>query len=133
LAATLQTALTFSGNSVTLELDESKRIEAKITQVAVGNGRYHGAGMCVCPAALIDDGLLDVTVIRYLSLAELVWNLPALYNGRIYSHPKVEWCRAKSVKADSRETALIEIDGEPLGRLPIEISVLPKAIRVWMP
>ena len=133
LAATLQTALTFSGNSVTLQLDESKKIEAKITNVAVGNGQYHGAGMWVCPNASIDDGILDITVIRYLSVPELVWNLTALYNGRIYSHPKVESYRATRVNADSRETALIEIDGEPLGRLPIEISVLPKAIRVWMP
>jgi len=133
LAATLQTALTFSGNSVTLRLDESKRIEAKITNVAVGNGQYHGAGMWVCPGASIDDGLLDVTVIRYLSLLELVRNLPALYNGRIYSHPKVQSHRVKVVHADSREPALIEIDGEPLGRLPIEVSVLPKAIRVLIP
>ena len=125
LAATLQTALTFSGNSVTLRLDESKRIEAKITNVAVGNGQYHGAGMWVCPGASIDDGLLDVTVIRYLSLLELARNLPALYNGRIYSHPKVQSHRVKVVHADSREPALIEIDGEPLGRLPIEVSVLP--------
>src|SRR6058998_1020964 len=49
LAATLQTALTFSGNGVMLELDGTKKIETKITQVAIGNGRYHGAGMCVCP------------------------------------------------------------------------------------
>jgi diacylglycerol kinase family enzyme len=89
--------------------------------------------MWVCPGASIDDGLLDVTIIRYLSLPELVWNLPVLYNGRIYSHPKVESFRAKRVLADSREPALIEIDGESLGRLPIEVSVLPKAIRVLMP
>lgn len=132
LIATLQTALNFSGNSVTLKIDGSDAMEEKITNVAVGNGQYHGAGMWACPRASISDGILDVTVIRYLSLFELLKGLPVLYNGRIYTHPKVTACRAKRIEAKSRETALIEIDGEALGRLPIEISIVPNAIRVLM-
>jgi diacylglycerol kinase (ATP) len=130
LTSTLGAALAFSGNSVRLQLDDSTRIETKITNIAVGNGQYHGAGMWICPGAIIDDGLLDVTVVRYLTLPELVRNVPILYNGGIYSHPKVDSYRVKHLTAESRETALIEIDGEPVGRLPIEISVLPQAIRV---
>ena len=104
-----------------------------MTNVVVGNGQYHGGGMWVCPRASIDDGVMDVTLIRDLTLFELVKSLPALYNGRIYEHPKVESYRAKQVHAVSDDLALIEIDGEPLGRLPIEISVLPGAIRVLLP
>ena len=133
LLATLQTALAFSGNSITLTLDGSKTIEAKVTNVVVGNGQYHGGGMWVCPGASIDDGIMNVTLIRDLTLFELIRSLPALYNGSIYGHPKVESYRAKQVHADSEDLALIEIDGEPLGRLPIEISVLPGAIRVLLP
>lgn len=133
LAAMLETAAQFPGNSVTLQLDNLKTIEAKITNVVVGNGQYHGGGMWVCPGAIIDDGLLDVTVIRQLTLFELVKNIPTLYTGGIYSHPKVRSYRAKHVKADSPEPVLIEIDGEALGRLPLEISVMPQAIRVLMP
>ncbi len=72
-------------------------------------------------------------MIRHLSLSELIRGLPALYNGAIYQHPKVETFSVKRLDADSKETALIEIDGEPLGRLPVEISVLPGAIRFLMP
>ena len=133
LASTLAEALSFSGNSVTMQLDNSKTIETKITNVAVGNGQYHGAGMWICPGAILDDGLLDVTVIHYLTPFQLVRNLPVLYNGGIYSHLKVESYRVKYLTAESRDEALIEVDGEPCGRLPIEISVLPQAIRVLMP
>ncbi|HYR89770.1 MAG TPA: diacylglycerol kinase family protein [Terriglobia bacterium] len=133
LFATIRTAQAFAGNSVTLRLDDSTTVEAKITNVAVGNGQYHGAGMWICPGASVEDGMVDLTVIHYLSLWELVKGLPVLYNGGIYSHPRVESYRAKRVQADSRDTTLIEIDGEPLGRLPIEVSILPQAIRVLMP
>ena len=133
MTATLQTAMNFSGVSVTLKIDDSDPTDEKITNVAVGNGQYHGAGMWACPGASITDGILDVTVIRYLSLFELLKGLPMLYNGSIYTHPKVKAYRAKRIEAKSKETALIEIDGEPLGRLPIEISIVPNAIRVLLP
>ena len=133
LLATLETALSFSGNSVRLRLDQSTMIESKITNVVIGNGQYHGAGMWVCPGASIDDGLLEVTMIRYLSLIEFIKGLPALYNGAIYQHPKVQTHRVKRLEADSKEPVLIEVDGEPLGRLPIEVCVLPRVMRVLIP
>lgn len=133
MIATLRTAVSFSGNHVRLSIDGTNTIDEHITNVAVGNGQYHGAGMWACPGASIDDGLLDVTVIGHLSLFELIKSLPTLYNGSIYGHPKVKSYRAKRLQADAREPALIEIDGEPLGRLPIEISIVPNAIRVLMP
>ena len=133
VSATLQTALTFSGKQVTLHLDDSKTINVRITNVAAGNGQYHGAGMWICPASVIDDGLLDVTVVRHLRLHQLVRNMPILYNGAIYSHPKVESYRVKNLRAESAQKVLLEIDGEPLGRLPVEISIVPNAIRVFFP
>jgi diacylglycerol kinase (ATP) len=133
LTAVLQTAWSFPGNSVTLQLDNSKTIEEKVMHVAIGNGQYHGGGMWVCPGAILDDGMLDVTVIRYLKLPELAKSLPTLYSGGIYGHPKVESHRVKQIKAESRERVTIEADGESLGYLPIQIAVLPKAIRVCMP
>jgi diacylglycerol kinase (ATP) len=133
LTAMLQTAWSFPGNSVALRLDNSKTIQASVTHVAVGNGQYHGGGMWICPGAKIDDGLLDVTVVRHLKLAELAKSLPTLYGGGIYSHPNVESHRVKHIKAASTERVAVETDGETLGYLPMEITVLPKAIRVWMP
>jgi len=129
----VQTALRFQGKQVILQLDDSKTLNVQITNVAAGNGQYHGAGMWICPGAIIDDGLLDVTVVRHLRLPELVRNVRVLYNGGILSHPKVESYRVKSLRAESHETVLLEIDGEPLGQLPVEVSVVPQAIRVFFP
>ena len=130
VVATLRTAATFAGSSVTISFDNSTTIETRVTNVAVGNGQYHGGGMLACPRAEIDDGFLDVTVIQFLGLTQLVGSLRLLYNGKIYSHPKVQFFRAKSVRADSKQPTLIELDGEPLGRLPIEIFLVPRALRI---
>jgi YegS/Rv2252/BmrU family lipid kinase len=129
LFATLRAMAGFKGNRVRIVMDHEKAIERDVTNVAVGNGRFHGGGMWVCPRAVFDDGLLDVTIIRYLSLFETIRDLKMLYNGRIYEHPKVEFHRAKRVRGESDDLAPVEIDGEPLGRLPLEIEVIPKAVR----
>lgn len=133
LAGTLRTALSYSGKLVTIELNNSQTIEERIFNVAAGNGQYQGAGMRVCPGASLDDGLLDVTVIQDISLLELATGLGQLYGGGIYSHPKVQAYRVNRLSAVSKESVLVEIDGESVGKLPIEISIVPKAIRVWMP
>jgi YegS/Rv2252/BmrU family lipid kinase len=133
LAATLRTALTFAGRDVRLTLDGAPALEATITNVAVGNGQFHGGGMWACPAARLDDGLADVTLVNYLPLWRLLRSLPALYTGRVLEHPSVRSHRVRRIEADSREPCEIELDGEPVGRLPIEVSVLPRAIRLLVP
>ena len=130
---TLRTALTFRGNTVRLRLDGRELPPVKITNVAVGNAQFHGAGMWACPRAVVDDGLLDVTVFRYLTLLEIVGAFPRLYNGKIYEHPKVEFHRARRGEATAEEPAYLEVDGEPVGRLPLEITVLPQALTVCVP
>jgi YegS/Rv2252/BmrU family lipid kinase len=133
LIATLRTALEYSARNVTVVLDDTTTVRQRITNVAIGNGQYHGGGMWVCPRASLEDGRLDVTFIRQLSLFSLVRSLPYLYNGKIQEHPAVELHTARRVEARSDEITLIEIDGEPLGKLPILIEVVPHAIRVLTP
>ena len=74
-----------------------------------------------------------MTLIDHLPLWELLRSLPALYNGRVLEHPSVRSHRVKRLEADSREPCEIELDGEPVGRLPIEVTVVPRAIRLLVP
>lgn len=130
LIATMLTAAWHAGSRVTLVFDRMDPIEARVTNVVIGNGQYQGAGMWVCPDAKLDDGQLDVTVIRYLNGFEIVRDIRMLYDGKILEHPKVSSYRVRHIRAASPDTTFVEIDGEPLGRLPLEIEVIPSAIRV---
>lgn len=131
LWATLRTFLGYRGRTVRLRLDDSaESLSCFITNVAVGNGRYHGAGMHPCPTAVLNDGVLEVTVIDYLSMFELARDLPILYSDNVYSHPKVHHYRARKIVAEADEPTCVELDGEPLGTLPLEITVLAGRLRV---
>ena len=134
LYATFVVFLGYRGKTVRLKLDEDPREhEYLITNVAVGNGRYHGGGMHPCPRAVLNDGQLEVTPIERLSMFELIRDIRILYSDNVYVHPKAHHFRASRVVAESDEIVRVEVDGEAVGRLPMEITALPRALRLLVP
>jgi diacylglycerol kinase (ATP) len=129
--ATVKTFLSYRGRQVSLSLDgSSTRLLFFITNVAIGNGQFHGGGMRPCPAAVPNDGLFDVTIINYAGALQLLSSISMLYSGEVYSHPKVRHFEASRVLAEASIATEIEIDGEPLGTLPLEVTLLPRQLRV---
>lgn len=133
LLATAASLFKYRNQRIQLTLDGQPLAPFKALHIAVGNGSFHGGGMRVCPRADLADGLFDVTIIGDVSPLEVASRAYLLYNGQIYTHSKVDFYRAREIVARSDETVWIEIDGEPLGKLPLEITVLPKALRVIVP
>ena len=133
LWATCRVLLGYRGRTVQLIADGGGPAEYRITNVAVGNGQFHGGGMHPCPAAAMDDGILEVTVIEYMNMLRLIRDLRILYSGEIYRHPKVHHLRGIRIEACSEKPTLIEVDGEPIGRLPLEVTLLPGKLPMLMP
>lgn len=131
--ATLISILLYGKKEITVEVDGKEPVMLRSWNVAVANGRYHGGGMHVAPEALVDDGLLDLTLIGDLSKPQVFINLPKLYNGRIYTHRKILHLRGRKVVASSPQRVLLDMDGEQPGRLPVRIRVVPGALRMAVP
>lgn len=131
LWATFCVLLSYRGKNVRVIVDGSGGETAwRVTNVAVGNGRFHGGGMHPCPTAVLNDGIFEVTIIEYMNMFQLLWDIGVLYSGDIYTHPKTHHLRGVRIEAQAESPALIEVDGEPLGMLPLEISMLPGKLPV---
>ena len=63
--------------------------------VAVGNGPSFGGGLRITDGALLDDGLLDVVIIKPMSKLDLVRTYPKLFKGTHTSHPQYEHHRVR--------------------------------------
>ena len=101
----------------------------RITLAAAANGRYQGGGIAMAPEAAIDDGLLDVTLVEPVSLAEVAVHVKLLYSGELLTYPKVRHWKGARLRAESDGEVPLELDGEPVGTLPLEAEVWPGA---WM-
>ncbi|PXX60164.1 diacylglycerol kinase [Nocardia tenerifensis] len=107
-------------------------VETNAVMVAVGNTRTYGGGMLICPDAVLDDGLLDLTVVGALSRWEMLRLLPALSAGKRQNHPEVKQYRAAAITLTA-QGAPATADGEPVGTLPITIRAVPSALTVLVP
>ena len=98
----------------------------------VGNGRQTGGGMQVAPRAYIDDGLLDVLVVRQISPTALLaaarelQQLPS--DGEYVSYWQTPW-----LEVHSDELVPVNLDGEPLRFSTVRYEAVPKAISLIIP
>lgn len=129
--STARELMRYRGRQVWLELDGAEHAGPfRVINVAVGNGRFHGGGMHPCPTARMNDGVLEVTVIEYMPRLRLLREIPVLYSDNVYVHPKTRHLRARTLRATGDDATLIEVDGEPLGSLPLDILLLPLRLNV---
>jgi diacylglycerol kinase (ATP) len=89
--------------------------------------------MQVAPDARIDDGLLDVVLIPAYTRARLMTRLPRIYAGRHVEEEGVDHVRGGVVELAPvhDDKVWIELDGEPVGTLPVRIEVVPGALRFF--
>lgn len=130
--ATLVGIFVYGKKHVRFRVDDGDPRDVTILNIAVANGRYHGGGMQVAPDASVDDGLFHITVIGNLSVPEIFWHLPKLYNGKIKTIKKVSTLTGRKLTAVSEQKVLLDVDGEQPGRLPAEIEIVPAAVRMIM-
>ncbi|HEY4021335.1 MAG TPA: YegS/Rv2252/BmrU family lipid kinase [Pseudonocardiaceae bacterium] len=108
--------------------DATLRLDA--TMVSVGNSRFYGGGIPICPDAELDDGLFDVTVVGATHRRDLLRILPRLRTGRHIDHPSVTTLRTRSVRLSGLNHWVAYADGERQARLPLTIRCEAAALRV---
>ena len=111
---------------------------------AVCNGRTYGGGFCAAPEAQLDDGWLDVYIIRKVSRLTIA-KLLGMYksgghfrNGQLVkaAEPYFIYRRAKQVSlraVDGRGPIVATADGECVPKEQITVQVQPLAGRVLLP
>lgn len=124
--------LTYRQREVSIEIDGVPAGTRRLFTAMIGNTENGGGGMKLLPGARFDDGVLDLIDVGEVSrLGVLLGILPKLYSGAHVHHPKVRTARGTSFRFDSAGVeTLVDLDGEMVGRLPLEVTVLPQAFRV---
>ena len=99
--------------------------------LGVGNGRQAGGGQVLCPEALIDDGVLDITVIPELS-GEVASTFAALVKGgkRGALEQVAERVQAPWVEIDAEAPLTLNLDGEPVQARHFRIDCVPGRINL---
>lgn len=108
--------------------------EGGFIALGIGNGRQAGGGQVLCPDALVDDGLLDITVIPDLS-GEVGATFAALVKGgkqgaleQVATRMQAAW-----VQIDAPQPITLNLDGEPVQARRFRIACVPARVRMHLP
>ena len=133
LGATLKTLVAYQNTDVILEMDGGPPVRRTLMLAAVGNGRYFGGGMKICPDATLDSGALSLVLVGDLGKWETITNMPRLFAGTHLAMEDVHATTVHTLRATPAEPGAVipvELDGETPGHLPATFEVEPLALRV---
>jgi diacylglycerol kinase (ATP) len=128
VAAVLKTLSRFAPAHYAITIDGAP-LEVDAMLAVVGSGRQYGGGMKVLPTAVLDDGLLDICIVEALSKTAFLRAFPRVFRGAHVRHPRVRMLRGRAVTMEANRKLQLYADGERIGPLPAEFSVMPGALR----
>lgn len=112
--------------------------------LAICNGRVYGGGYSAAPYAMMDDGLLDVILVRPIPrlkipgfLARYKEGLHLNREGRIAPEfrPYMSFCRVRRVELENlgRHPLIVTLDGECAPRRVLHAEVCPQNLTILLP
>ncbi len=139
----VQCLMTKHHSKLLIDID-GKTIQRDCLMVAVCNGCSYGGGFLAAPESRLDDGVLDVLVVRNLSLLQIAKALPLYQSGKHFKDGKIipqlqdviEYFPAKQVSirtCDPAEKVVVNVDGECVENDFLSAQVVSLAARIVLP
>ena len=96
------------------------------------NTIHTGKGMKMAPLARLNDGLIDLIIVRKVSRLKLLKLFPKVFSGKHIGDPGVDYRQVKQFSIIPEEDCQLNLDGEVLGSTPVEVQVLPNEIELLL-
>ena len=104
--------------------------EDEFLLVLACNTKYVGSRMLAAPRAAIDDGLVDVVIVRRASRWRMLRLLQRVHDGSHVEMPEVEYHQVRSLRIETASPEPLNLDGELKGTTPLVAEVVPGAIQL---
>jgi diacylglycerol kinase (ATP) len=117
---------------LTLYLD-GKRVRGRVLMAVVGNSQLYGGALKFTHQALVDDGLLDICVIRGRSMLKAPLRLWSIVTRRHAHDERIDYYQAQQVKFLCRRPIPVQIDGDYLGTTPLRLDIVPRGLWAMVP
>lgn len=125
------------GTHMKLIFDNGEIIDETLTLTAIGNGQFCGGGFDAAPLAVLNDGLMDVCIVRKVSRLTFLRLVRSYRKGTYLSNARamqiIRYRRVRHFRMEFDAPIPICIDGEIMGAKNIDFEVIPHAFRFVMP
>ncbi len=129
----IRSFFSYKSTGIKVWIDDTLVWNDLLMSLAIGIGSYNVGGMKQLPNAVVDDGVLDLSLFRPIHFWHILFRFHYLFDGGIYRIGHILQERGAKIKVESTPEITLEVDGELLGESPFEFSVLQRAIRIIAP
>lgn len=133
VSAFLAKLATFKSFSAVLTCDGVKTREDKVLMAVISNGRFYGGQLCIAPRARVDDGKLDLCLIRKTGYAQTIALAVRAFFRSHLGHPAIYAAQCTAVEIETDLVVPVHIDGDIIGSLPAAVGVKPGLLSVIAP
>ena len=125
------------GTKMRIIFDDGEVIDSELLLTAIGNGRYCGGGFNAVPQALLDNGQMDIAIIKKISRLTFIGLVGSYQAGTYLTNEKamqhITYKRVSHFKMEFDEPIAICIDGEIKGAKNIDFSVIRNGFNFVIP
>ena len=126
----LEEVIVLKSTQIELIID-GKLVKRDAVFTEICNSRYTGGDMLMAPGARIDDGQLDIIILKKISRLKLLSLFPLLFKGEHVNDDAIEVFTGKNISLKSNKKLALTPDGETFGETPIDIKTYPKKIKMF--
>jgi diacylglycerol kinase (ATP) len=130
--ASILVAKEFAGTKVQMTIDGCE-VNRRAILIVASNAQLYAGIVRLAAQARLDDGLLDVLIFKGQGFLAMVRHLFSVLTSRHLRDPQVEYYQARRVKISATKPLSVHADDEPFTTTPVEIGVVPQALRVVVP
>ena len=127
---TLKGGLTYKPETYQISFDgEEETHEAFL--IACANASQYGNNVYIAPAASMNDGLMDVTLLEPFNLLEAPQVVLQLLNRTIDKNPHAHTFQCRSLHIHRKEPGYVHFDGDPMQcGTDIDVRIIPRGINM---
>lgn len=115
-----------------ITIDNGEPMERNVFMIGIGNGRYIGGGMPVCPSAVIDDGKLQLVIINEIPKSKILGAVLKFLKGEHVKLACTEVLDGKKIKIEILDDSRFEADGEILPQADVlDAKVVSGKLKVF--
>ena len=124
-------------NTLDIMIDNNELIHGDFLLCAIANGKSYGGGYIGAPLAEVNDGLIDLCIIKKVSRVKLVKLIKFYKEGKHLESDELRdyiiYKKCKSINVRSKEKFTICVDGEIFIHDNLSIFLENKAIKFLIP
>ncbi|MFQ6614240.1 MAG: diacylglycerol/lipid kinase family protein [Fidelibacterota bacterium] len=127
--ATILELITLKSRHTNLVLD-GVETDLDVAFLIACNTPYTGVGMKMAPRADLQDGLIDLVIVKEATRLQMLKLFPKVFDGSHIESDLVDYRQVSAFGLIPDEEAVINIDGELNAHTPLKVEMIPQGIEI---